>query len=113
LNVLQDDGDMRLESGVRGLRVDVDEGSKPSVDGVRRALRFCVMLSSIEARDIRRKSNYYTKVSIYGASGDSLPLKATVEKQNCGVSDGGGEGWAIMAFGACFEASALEDEDQR
>jgi len=54
------------------------------------------MLSSIEARDIRRKS-----------------LRATVEKQNCGVNDGGGEGWAIMALGACFEASALEDEDQR
>jgi hypothetical protein len=87
--------------------------SKPSVDGVSKALRFCVMLSSIEARDIRRKSNYYIELRIYRASGDSLPLRATVEKQNCGVSDGGGEGWAIMALGACFEASALEDEDQR
>lgn len=71
------------------------------------------MLSSIEARDIRRKSDYYTKLSIYGTPGDSLPLRATVEKQNCGVRDGGGEGRAIMALGACFEASALEDEDQR
>jgi hypothetical protein len=89
--------------------------SKPSVDGVSKALRFCVMLSSIEARDTRRKSNYYIELRIYRASGDSLPLRATVEKQNCGVSvsDGGGEGWAIMALGACFEASALEGEDQR
>jgi hypothetical protein len=71
------------------------------------------MLSSIEARDIRRKSNYYIELRIYRASGDWLPLRATVEKQNCGVSDGGGEGCAIMALGACFEASALEDEDQR
>jgi hypothetical protein len=71
------------------------------------------MLSSIEARDIRRKSNYYTKLSTHRASREWLPLRATVEKQNCGVSDGGGEGWAIMAFGACFKASALEGEDQR
>jgi hypothetical protein len=32
--------------------------SNPSVDGVSKALRFCVMLSSIEARDVRRKSNF-------------------------------------------------------
>lgn len=40
----------------RGARTDVEEGSKPAVAGVRRALRFCVIESSIEALDIRRKS---------------------------------------------------------
>lgn len=34
----------------------VEDGSKPSVEGVRRALRFCVMLSSTVERDILRKS---------------------------------------------------------
>jgi hypothetical protein len=39
-----------------GVRVVVEEGSKPDVEGVRSAFRFWVILSSIELRDIRRKS---------------------------------------------------------
>lgn len=41
---------------VRGERVEVEEGSNLSLEGVRRALRFWVMLSSMEERDMRRKS---------------------------------------------------------
>lgn len=51
-----EEGDIRLELDGRGVRVDVEVGSKPVEAGVRRALRFCVMLSSIEERDRRRKS---------------------------------------------------------
>lgn len=47
---------MRFESEVRGERVEVENGSKPVSAGVSRALRFGVMLSSMEARDMRRKS---------------------------------------------------------
>jgi hypothetical protein len=36
--------------------VEVEAGSKPAVEGVMRAFRFCVMLSSMEPREIRRKS---------------------------------------------------------
>jgi len=50
----------------------VEEGSKPAWAGVRRALRFWIMLSSVDERDIRRKS-----------------LNSTVEKQNWGVRLGG------------------------
>lgn len=39
-----------------GVRVEVDPGSKPLRDGVTRAFRFCVMESSIEDRDRRKKS---------------------------------------------------------
>lgn len=38
------------------MRWAVDVGSKPEEAGVRRALRFWVMESSIEARERRRKS---------------------------------------------------------
>lgn len=38
------------------MRFDVEEGSKPAREGVMRALRFCVIESSMEDRDIRRKS---------------------------------------------------------
>ena len=41
--------------GALVLRLLVEEGSKPAVEGVR-ASRFCVMLSSMEARESRRKS---------------------------------------------------------
>lgn len=78
------------------MRVEVDEGSKPSVEGVTSALRFCVIISSTEARDIRRKS-----------------LSATVEKQNCGVNVCGNEtGSAIVSRRALFATSALEVVDQ-
>lgn len=40
----------------RGFRVEVDEGSKPAVDGVRSAFKFWVMLSSMDEREIRKKS---------------------------------------------------------
>lgn len=39
-----------------GVRVDVDPGSKPARDGVTRAFRFCVIESSIDDRDRRKKS---------------------------------------------------------
>lgn len=38
------------------MRTDVEEGSKPAAAGVCSALRFCVMESSIDALDMRRKS---------------------------------------------------------
>jgi hypothetical protein len=38
------------------VRKDVEEGSKAVAAGVNRALRFCVIESSIEALDMRRKS---------------------------------------------------------
>lgn len=46
---------MSREEG-RGVRIEVEEGSNAVDEGVSSALRFCVMLSSIEARDMRRKS---------------------------------------------------------
>lgn len=39
-----------------GARLEVEDGSKPVEAGVWSALRFCVMLSSMEALDSRRKS---------------------------------------------------------
>ena len=36
--------------------MDVDDGSKPATAGVMSALRFCVILSSMDERDMRRKS---------------------------------------------------------
>ncbi len=56
MKFLQDDEGIRLEFVERGLRTEVEEGSKPAAAGVRRAFRFCVILSSTEARDIRKKS---------------------------------------------------------
>jgi hypothetical protein len=47
---------MRRECEVRGTRVAVEDGSKPAAAGVRSAFRLGVMLSSMEARDMRRKS---------------------------------------------------------
>ena len=38
------------------MRVEVTDGSKPAEAGVTRALRFWVMESSMEPREIRRKS---------------------------------------------------------
>jgi hypothetical protein len=46
---------MRRE--VRGTRVVVDDGSNPAAAGVRSEFRFGVMLSSMAARDTRRKSS--------------------------------------------------------
>lgn len=43
-------------AGRRGVRWEVECGSKPAEAGVRRALRFCVMESSIVPRERRRKS---------------------------------------------------------
>lgn len=40
----------------RGARREVEDGSNPSLDGVWRALRFWVMESSMEEREMRRKS---------------------------------------------------------
>ena len=59
---------MCLDLGPRGMRVEVEEGSKPVVEGVIRALRFCVMLSSIAPRDIRRKSRRHVNQNGYNRS---------------------------------------------
>lgn len=40
----------------RGPRRDVDAGSNPAREGVSRAFKFWVMVSSIELRDNRRNS---------------------------------------------------------
>lgn len=41
---------------VLGVLCDVDAGSKPARDGVFNALRFWLIVSSMEERDARRKS---------------------------------------------------------
>ena len=70
------------EEGREGLRTDVEAGSKGDVlDGVSKALRLVEMLSSMAARERRRKSR-----------------STRVLKQNCGVSGGGGVGRDIMSF---------------
>jgi hypothetical protein len=38
----------------------------------------------------------------------SMPLRATVLKQNCGVRAGGGGGCVIMSFGVALGASVCE-----
>ncbi len=57
----QDDGDTVLDFGPRGNRVEVEEGSKPAVEGVMSAFRFCVIVSSIAALLIRKKSAHHCK----------------------------------------------------
>lgn len=49
-------GGIRLELEVCREREEVEVGSKPVAAGVTRALRLGVMLSSMLARDMRRKS---------------------------------------------------------
>jgi hypothetical protein len=85
LKELQEEAGIRLLYGALGLRVLVEEGSKPAVEGVRRALRFCVMLSSMEARESRRKSVY--EVSSDGTNinrelREDIPFRTVVLKQN-------------------------------
>jgi len=58
LNSRQEEEDIDRELIGRGVRIEVEEGSKPVVEGVMRALRFWVMLSSMADLDIRRKSTY-------------------------------------------------------
>lgn len=53
----------------RGVRIEVEDGSKPAVEGVIRALRFWVMLSSIDALDMRRKSAEVIRCQGIGALG--------------------------------------------
>jgi len=69
---------MRRFPGDLICRSAVDDASKPAVDGVMRALRFCVIESSMLLLDIRRKSR-----------------KAVSLKQNLGVRDGLVEGCDI------------------
>ena len=57
LKLAQADGEIGCLRGAGVVeRVDVDEGLKGIRDGVTRALRFCIMLSSVVARERRRKS---------------------------------------------------------
>lgn len=97
------------------MRVAVDDGSKPADAGVTRALRLGVMLSSMAARDTRRKSGGRKGSAHVGLCEEGcrlLPRSATVEKQNCGVSLGAGDGWAMVSGGEETDASG-EDFDQR
>lgn len=50
------EGDIRRGVEERGLRRDVEDGSKGVCAGVCRAFRFCVIESSIVPRDMRKKS---------------------------------------------------------
>jgi hypothetical protein len=71
------------DEGRVGLRTEVECGSNGDVEaGVMRALRVVEMLSSIEARDNRRKSH-----------------RTRVLKQSCGVRGGVGVGLDIMRLG--------------
>ncbi len=71
------------DEGRVGLRTEVELGSNGDVEaGVIRALRVVDMLSSIEARDSRKKSR-----------------RTRVLKQNCGVRAGVGVGLDIMRLG--------------
>lgn len=66
----------------------MEDGSKPTREGVTRALRFWVMVSSMAERETRRKSR-----------------RAAVEKQNWGVSagaDGALVGWTMVFLGLGF-----------
>jgi hypothetical protein len=54
VNIAQDMG--VIASRARGCRVEVEDGSKPRVDGTSRALRLVEMESSIWQRESRRKS---------------------------------------------------------
>jgi hypothetical protein len=49
-------GIAREEPGWLSDLLDVEEGSKPRWPGVRSALRFCVIESSVVLREMRRKS---------------------------------------------------------
>jgi hypothetical protein len=71
------------------------------------------MLSSVAPREMRKKSGGYRLIVYGGELWASIPLKATVLKQNCGVREGGGRGCVIMSFGAALGASVREDFFQR
>jgi hypothetical protein len=94
LNDLHDRGSICRWPESRLWREEVEEGSKPEREGVRRAFRYWVIESSIVDRDMRRKS-------VQNSSRQSeqnrevnlvirfqVPLSAVAEKQNWGVSDG-------------------------
>lgn len=55
--------------------MEVEEGSKPAVEGVMSAFRFCVIESSIAALDIRRKSACHGQLWIYENTGPLYLLK--------------------------------------
>lgn len=78
-------------------RCEVDAALKPREAGVARALRFCAMESSIEERETRRKS-----AGLLGwareEAWNEVPLRAAVEKQNCGVRGGWGNWVTISSF---------------
>jgi hypothetical protein len=68
-----------------GPRCEVDLGSNPSRAGVISAFRFCVIESSIAPLDIRKKSIEICQLLFYFRlvqRGFTVPLNATVEKQN-------------------------------
>ena len=99
----------------RGVRTVVEDGSKPVREGVRRALRFCVMLSSIAEREIRRKSGFRdVSTSFYRYIEIRLPLRAKVLKQNCGVNSGTFGACAMISYVAAFgDCSTREGRDQK
>lgn len=75
------------------MRCDVDEGSNADRDGVTSALRFCVIESSMEDLESRRKSEVKRKSKMISRVYQkpvlltrNIPRKVPYEKQNCGVS---------------------------
>ncbi len=85
----------------RGARREVEEGSKPALEGVTRALMFWVMESSMALRESRRKSRTLRQPgAVVGRLRRSgTPLRAVVEKQNWGFSEAGEGGWLMISVG--------------
>lgn len=109
----------------RGVRWEVDEGSKPFREGVTRALRFWVIESSMLDREVRRKAGCCGRGEVskesrdeervyleaqgefHWRSGIGSPRNVPCEKQNCGVKCGGFVGCAMMSRSARFGWAAV------
>lgn len=83
-------------------RAEVDDGLKGVREGTMRALRFWIILSSMVARERRRKS-VQGRVQLglrEGEVGMGLPRRARWLRQNWGVNGGVVSGvWAISSLG--------------
>lgn len=107
----------------RGMRDAVEVASKPLAAGVMSALRFCAMESSMEAREVRRKSAAARQLCVFIAaekaqnrdgSVSRIPRRVPVEKQSWGVSTGCEEGALILCgSGPGGGAGVVPVPDQR
>jgi len=106
---------------VAGRRSEVEEASKPAREGVRSALRFCVIVSSRKAREVARKAVWWGVSWVGcgegrgggrrrggrgqggGKEGEkgrkNVHRRAVSLKQNWGVRCGGGEGGGMAVVG--------------